>query len=214
MMISGLLLAVSLSGCDPRTWLICSLGACGADFDQSRPLQPKQVRAVGFSHGVQLDWAPNPDADLHEYLVLRSTSAAGPFEEVGHPDVPSYRDSGLANGTTYFYIIRAVDSQLRESPDSETVHAAVRGDLAPPPPTGLTAVAGDGFVELMWGASFTAAKYKVYRGTAEAGPRVGVSTRSSTDGWKRAVPRRTSMRLVQTPRIRARSWVTSSTVPA
>ena len=170
MMISGLLLAVSLSGCDPRTWLICSLGACGADFDQSRPLQPKQVRAVGFSHGVQLDWAPNPDADLREYRVLRSTAAAGPFEEVAHPDVPTYRDTGLANGTTYFYIVRAVDEQLRESPDSETVHAAVRGDLAPPPPTGLSAVAGDGFVELMWSASFTAAKYKVYRGTAEGGP--------------------------------------------
>src|SRR5687768_16949272 len=85
------LLACSLSGCDPRTWFVCSLGACGADYDQFKPLQPKQLRAAGFSHGVALDWTPNPDVDLHEYRVLRSTSLGGPYEEVAHPAEPSYR---------------------------------------------------------------------------------------------------------------------------
>ncbi len=166
----ALVLAVSLSGCDPRTWFVCSLGACGADYDQSRPLQPKQVRATGFSGGVALDWAPNPDLDLLEYRVLRSTSASGPFVEIAHPQGPSHRDTGLTNGTTYFYVVRAVDGRLRTSPDSEVVSAAPRASLAPAPPTGLTAVAGDGFVELAWGASFTASTYRVYRGTAAGGP--------------------------------------------
>ena len=169
-LIWALLLGTSLSACDPRTWLICSLGACGADYDQSKPLQPKLLRAAGFSHGVALDWAPNPDLNLAEYRVLRATSSSGPFVEIGHPDEPSYRDTGLANGVTYFYIVRAVDSLLRLSPDSEVVHAAARADLAPAPPAGLTASAGDGVVELMWGPSFTASVYKVYRGAAAGGP--------------------------------------------
>lgn len=166
----ALLLAVTVSGCDPRTWFVCSLGVCGADFDQFRPTQPKQVRAVGLSGAVALDWAPNPDVDLQEYRVLRSTSSSGPFVEVGHPQAPSFQDTGLTNGTTYFYVVRAVDKQLRTGPDSEVVQATPKATSAPAPPTGLTAVAGEGFVELTWGASFTATVYRVYRGTTAGGP--------------------------------------------
>ena len=53
------------------------------------------------------------------------------------------------------------------------------GISAPPSPTGLSAVPGEGQVSLKWSASATAVSYAVQRGTAGAGPFTAVTTTTS-----------------------------------
>ena len=51
----------------------------------------------------------------------------------------AYTDSGLTDGTTYYYVVRAFDGAT-ESPNSNEDSAAPVDNLVPVAPTGLTAV--------------------------------------------------------------------------
>jgi hypothetical protein len=72
---------------------------------------------------VTLTWTASPDADVAGYNVYRSTSpgvsTAG--TPVNGPDLvgaTTYNDSGLANGTPYYYRVVAVDTADNSSADS------------------------------------------------------------------------------------------------
>jgi fibronectin type 3 domain-containing protein len=82
----------------------------------------------------------------------------------------SYKDTGVVNNRTYFYIVRSVNSPAppwKESLDSTEVSATPK-DLTPPNrPTGLTTVPGIGRVFLTWNENKESdlAGYHVYRST-------------------------------------------------
>ena len=60
---------------------------------------------------------------------------------------PSYNDTNVTNGYTYYYYIRALNG-AGESPKSNTVSALPLGRSSPP--LLLVATSGDGFVQLDW----------------------------------------------------------------
>ena len=53
--------------------------------------------------------------------VYRSTTSGGPYAKVNGPLVTAstYLDTGRSNGTTYYYVITAVDTASNESGDVE-----------------------------------------------------------------------------------------------
>jgi hypothetical protein len=169
-------LSGSLSACDPREWFVCSIGGCGAQLDTRPPFPPQNARAVAFSRGVALDWTASYASDVTKYYVYRSTTSGSGRTRVGETTTTSFRDTGLTNGTTYFYVIRAADFLDRESAVSREVSATPRGGLAPAPPAGLAATASIGAVDLMWGASFTAVKYHVLRATTGGFAEIAATT--------------------------------------
>jgi cellulose 1,4-beta-cellobiosidase len=74
----------------------------------------------------------------------------------------SLLDTGLVNGTTYYYQVAATNAG-GPGPFSAEISAA---PVAPPSaPTGLAAVPDDGQVALSWNAVPGAASYKVRRST-------------------------------------------------
>ena len=42
-----------------------------------------------------------------DVYATRSTTSGGPYAQVGAPGSTTYTDTGLTNGTTYFYVVSA-----------------------------------------------------------------------------------------------------------
>lgn len=78
---------------------------------------PTGLSATGGDQRVVLDWADNPEPSLAGYNVYRSTVSGGPYAKVNSTLVAgsSFTDTGLTNGTTYHYVVTAVDDLGRES---------------------------------------------------------------------------------------------------
>ncbi|HEY9723229.1 MAG TPA: hypothetical protein V6D47_14560, partial [Oscillatoriaceae cyanobacterium] len=85
---------------------------------------PSGLAAAGGDGQVTLSW--NPVANATGYNVKRGTSASGPFTVIGSNVAnPAYVDSGLTDGTTYYYVVSALGT-TGESPNSTTVSATPR----------------------------------------------------------------------------------------
>ena len=94
----------------------------------SIPLVPTNLTATFGDRQVTLAWSTSLGAT--SYRVKRATVDGGPYVQVAAPSQSLYLDTPLTNGTTYYYVVSAVNS-LGESPDSAQVSASP----SPPPPT-------------------------------------------------------------------------------
>ena len=107
----------------------------------------------------------------------------------------TFTDTGLHNGTTYFYNV-AANNAVGVSPDSNEVTVVPAGAVTTPAaPTGLTATAGNATVALTWGASAGATSYSIFRGTTaggESATAIGTSTSASFADTGRRTARRTT----------------------
>ena len=143
----------------------------------SVPSAPQGLTAAGGNGSVQLSWsAPASDGGsaITGYDVYRGTSAGGESATPVAANVTgrSFTDTGLVNGTAYFYTVTAVNAvgiSAHSGEASVTPQATV-----PSAPSGLVASGGNGSVALSWtapasdgGAGVTG--YNVYRGTSAGG---------------------------------------------
>jgi fibronectin type 3 domain-containing protein len=132
------------------------------------PAAPTGLAATAGDRRVTLTW--NASTGSTSYNVKRATSAGGTFTVIASGVTAlTYSDTSVANGTTYYYVVSAVNS-AGESADSATVSATpVAPVVTPNAPTGLTATAGDRRVTLTWNASTGATSYNVKRATSAGG---------------------------------------------
>ncbi len=140
------------------------------------PAAPTGLAATAQSTEVSLTW--NASTTASSYNVKRSTAAGGPYTKVANSTVTSDLDSGLTNGTTYYYVVSAVNTN-GESANSAEVSATPKAAI-PPAPTGLTATPGNAQVVLSWTASTGATSYHVKRSTTAGGPYTQVVTTNAT----------------------------------
>jgi len=83
------------------------------------PDAPTGLEAIPGDGEVELTWQPVTGAT--SYNVRRSESPDGPFAEVASGVTnPAYTDTGLVNGTPYYYLVTAVN-EYGESASSVTV---------------------------------------------------------------------------------------------
>jgi autotransporter-associated beta strand protein len=98
---------------------------------------PTGLAGAPVSTGANLTW--NPVAGATHYRVKRSTTSGGPYTTVANNLLaPSHSDSGLTNGTTYFYVVSALNGSI-ESANSAQISIVP----AVPPTTFTTASAGN-----------------------------------------------------------------------
>jgi len=132
------------------------------------PAAPTNLGATPGNATVSLSWTASSGAS--SYNVLRSTTNGGPYGTIATGvTTTSYADTGLTNGTTYYYVVQAVNS-VGSSPSSNQASATPSSCALPAPPTGLSASAGNRQVSLSWTSSSGAASYKVKRSTSSGGP--------------------------------------------
>jgi len=79
------------------------------------PSTPTGLAATPGDMQVSLSWSAAPGAD--SYNVKRATSSGGPYTTVSNVAGTSTTDTGLVNGTTYYYVVSAVNT-YGESGDS------------------------------------------------------------------------------------------------
>jgi fibronectin type 3 domain-containing protein/type II secretory pathway pseudopilin PulG len=109
----------------------------------TNPPAPTGLVAQPGDKLVSLTWDTSAIGDLDYYEVWRGTAAGGETRLADTGDITSYTDTAVDNGTTYYYVVRVVDTDGNESSFSAEVSAtpAVQADTTPPTtPTGFTAV--------------------------------------------------------------------------
>jgi hypothetical protein len=131
------------------------------------PAAPTGLSATPGNNRVDLAWSASASAT--GYNVKRSTANGGPYTTIGsnNPDT-DYSDLTAVNGTTYFYVVSALNS-FGESPDSVQVLATPAAPSPPAAPTSLSARAtGKRKINLAWTQSSSAGvvSNRVYRGTS------------------------------------------------
>jgi fibronectin type 3 domain-containing protein len=131
------------------------------------PGAPAGLAATPGNAQVSLTWTAS--ATAASYHVKRSTSS-GAETQISAPTSNSFNDSGLTNGTKYYYVVSAVNSGGESANSSEASATPVAPVTAPATPTGLQATGGNAQVSLSWNASTGAASYNVKRSTTNGGP--------------------------------------------
>jgi fibronectin type 3 domain-containing protein len=127
------------------------------------PAAPTGLTATAGNAQVALNWSASTGAT--SYNVKSSTTSGGPYTTVSSPTVTTYTNTGLTNGTKYYYVVSAV-SAAGESANSAQANATPAAPATPPAaPTGLQATGGNAQVSLTWTASTGATSYHVKRST-------------------------------------------------
>ena len=129
------------------------------------PAAPTGLSATGGAGEVTLSWDSVSNAvsyNLYYATTTGVTKAGG--TKITSLSAP-YPQTGLPAGTTYFYVVTAVNG-AGESAASTQVSAITAATspvpVAPSPPTGLIATGGTNQVTLSWGPVSSATSYNVY----------------------------------------------------
>src|SRR3989344_6007605 len=138
----------------------------------------------GFA--IDLTWTRSGSIDVTEQRIYRSLTAGGSYTliaTIAGNTTAAYTDTGLANFTPYYYIVRAFDA-TQESANSPEASAVPVDNIAPDAPTGLTAADhpnDEGFaLDLRWVQSTNLANdvvaQRVYRSLTSGGPYTLIAT--------------------------------------
>jgi fibronectin type 3 domain-containing protein len=142
------------------------------------PAAPTGLMASTGNAQVSLSWTVSAAAT--SYNVKRSVTSGGPYTKISSPITTNFTDSSLTNGTTYFYVVSAVNS-TGESGNSAQASATPSAPAQPPAaPTGLQATPGNAQVILAWTVTSGASSYHVKGSTTSGGPYTQVSAPTAT----------------------------------
>ena len=166
------------------------VSAIPRNADDATPMPPDNVIAAPGDSRVILSWsAPlvNTDesvlTDLQGYNVYRSVTTGGNYSLINSSIVTqtTYTDSTVTNGTTYYYVVTALDTAVPPNESANSAESAVTpndsGSLPPAPPTALAVVSLDSGASLSWSAPTTnsdgsplqdLAGYNIFRSTDSA----------------------------------------------
>jgi fibronectin type 3 domain-containing protein len=135
---------------------------------------PSGLTATAAAGQVNLTWTAVPGATSYNlYYATAAGVTPSTGTKVSGLTGTSYSHTGLANGTTYHYVLTAVGKNSESVASVETVATPVA--TPPAAPAGLTAAPGNGQVALSWGAVTGAQTYNVFYGIAP-----GVTTSSAS----------------------------------
>ena len=138
----------------------------------SVPPAPGHLTATPGDRWVSLDWDAVPG--VVSYRLKRSSTDGGSYTVIANLISTAYTNSGLANGTTYYYVVSAVNG-AGESTNSSQAFATPQC-VVPPAPAGLVATLSNGQIALSWNPAAGAANYAMYRSSALAGPYTALAT--------------------------------------
>ncbi|MCW3097789.1 MAG: Chitinase [Chthonomonadaceae bacterium] len=108
--------AVNARGESPKSAEVSAMPPIPANA----PATPANVVATAGNAKVSLSWSLVSGAN--SYIVYRSTTSGNGYKLIGTPTGPNGVDTRVTNGTTYYYVVTAVNAR-GESPKSAQVSA-------------------------------------------------------------------------------------------
>ncbi|WP_339278182.1 pectinesterase family protein [Paenibacillus sp. FSL W8-0426] len=133
--------------------------------DAVRPDAPENLQALARDSQAKLTWQGVDQASY--YTVKRGTREEGPFVTVASRTTrPFYRDGGLENGTTYYYVVSATGIG---GEGADAVPVAVTPTAALSTPTAAVESLPNA-VRLVWEPVEGAAAYLIKRADSVEGP--------------------------------------------
>ncbi len=147
------------------------------------PAKPTSVTATGGARQVALGWADPGYASITswEYQQKQGSGAYGSWTAIGSSSATttSHTVTGLSDGTTYAFKVRAVNASGNGDASDEVTAATI-----PAKPTGLTATGGVRAAALSWtnpgGATITRWEYQQKAGTGNYGAWTAIPSSSAT----------------------------------
>jgi glucosylceramidase len=139
------------------------------------PLAPTNLTATAGNSQISLSWSASSGAT--SYTVKRATTSGGAYTNIATGVTSTtYTNTGLTNGTAYYYVVSAVNT-AGSSGNSNEVSATPQNVITvPAAPLNLTATPGNTQISLSWSASSGATSYTVKRSTVTGGPYTNVAT--------------------------------------
>ena len=124
------------------------------------PAPPPIPTGLSAASGLPIQLAWTATRSAVSYNIARSTAVGGPFTNFAASSAPTFADTNVIAGTTYYYQVSAV-SLFGESSNSPPASALA---CAPPaPPSGVAAAANTQQVALTWNPVPGATSYTVLR---------------------------------------------------
>jgi len=139
------------------------------EMEMMEELIPRpNLSATAGNAQVTLAWDSVSSAT--SYKIYRSTTSGGPYTDLVPTGVTTtnYTDNDVTNGTTYYYVVTAVNASGESGYSNE--ESATPTDNELDVPTNLSATAGDAQVNLTWNTVSGATYYNVKRATTSGGP--------------------------------------------
>ncbi|MGA2245043.1 MAG: protease pro-enzyme activation domain-containing protein [Verrucomicrobiota bacterium] len=110
-------------------------GAVSSQVSATPQVPPPTLMAIAADDQVNLSWTPSLGAV--SYFVANAIVSGGPYTPVANVTVTNYFNTGLTNGTTYYYVVWAMTASGPTLCSSEV--------RATPPGPNLTTVSDFGF---------------------------------------------------------------------
>jgi fibronectin type 3 domain-containing protein len=143
------------------------------------PSVPAKPTATAGDGQVTLSW-PASSGGASSYQVLRGTASGGPYPVAASSTSTGFTDTGLTDGTTYYYVVKSNNGSCQSAPSPQ---ASAKPVCTPPSaPTNLLATPGDTKVTLSWTAPTTGTvkSYVVERTTAGADAHTDIPAPAAT----------------------------------
>jgi len=111
--------------------------------DVTAPSAPTGLVATAGDATVSLDWNNNGEGDLDGYNVYRSTTSGSGYSQLNGSLLTSsdYTDNSVTNGTTYYYVVTAVD----DTPNANESGNSSEDSATPASPILATAIDFDDY---------------------------------------------------------------------
>ena len=146
------------------------------------PSAPDNLVAIGETNSIDLSWQDTSGGQATSYVVLRSITSGSGYISIATNNgnaSTNYVDNNVLNFTTYFYVVKALDSAGSSAVSAETNAFSVG---APATPTGFSAVWGNNLATLNWNASADATGYEILRSTTSGSGFTVIAT-AATPGY-------------------------------
>jgi len=143
------------------------------------PSVPTGLLATPGDARVTLAWSASTGG-ASSYQVWRSTTSGTQYALIASPTSTGFTDTGLTDGTTYFYVVKSNNGSCLSNPSAEVSAKPVC--TPPSAPTNLLATPGDGQITLSWTAPATGnvVSYTLTRTAAGADSHTDIPNLKST----------------------------------